>query len=296
MSTDANIVTQPQPARPAASQPSFLARLAGSRRIGDQIRVYHHSSLFYWWPVWLLGYFCAVYTYVENHHLAVVPAGTVARNQPVELKDGSVSQRSILVLPEELKQDDLEQPTVYISRHRTLGLVYVLTLLLVIIITNISIRGLWSILTLVFLVSMVIIMSINGWLEILFRQLGQLGIYINLGTYIFLSTALLILWSINFFLFDRQTYMLFTPGQLRVRLEIGGGETVYDTTGMTVQRQRNDLFRHWVFGFGSGDLIVRPVGTTFPLELPNVLGVNRVVREIEQMIKEKVVIASPDRT
>ena len=56
-----------------------------------------------------------------------------------------------------------------------------------------------------------------------------------------------------FALFDRQTFMIFTPGQVRVRQEIGGEETVYDTTGITFQKQRSDLFRHWILGLGSGD-------------------------------------------
>ena len=42
------------------------------------------------------------------------------------------------------------------------------------------------------------------------------------------------MWLSTVFFFDRQTYMIFTPGQLKVRLEIGGGETAYDTQGMTV--------------------------------------------------------------
>jgi len=52
------------------------------------------------------------------------------------------------------------------------------------------------------------------------------------------------LWCIVFFLFDRQIYMVFSTGQFRVRLEIGEAETAYDTTGMTIQKQRSDLFRH----------------------------------------------------
>ena len=97
-------------------------------------------------------------------------------------------------------------------------------------------------------------------------------------------------WLINFFLFDRQTYMIFAPGQVRARLTIGGGETVYGTTGMSVQKQRGDLFRHWILGFGSGDLIVRPAGAHASIEMPNVLHVGKVVKQIEQLIKEQVVV------
>jgi hypothetical protein len=53
--------------------------------------------------------------------------------------------------------------------------------------------------------------------------------------------------------FDRQMYMIFAPGQLRVCQEIGSGEVAYDTLGMVVVKQRSGLFRHWLLGFGSGD-------------------------------------------
>ena len=46
------------------------------------------------------------------------------------------------------------------------------------------------------------------------------------------------------------------PASCVCRLEIGEAETAYDTTGMTIQKQRSDLFRHWILGLGSGDLIV----------------------------------------
>jgi hypothetical protein len=78
---------------------------------------------------------------------------------------------------------------------------------------------------------------------------------------------------------------------VRMRREIGGGETVYDTSGMVVQKQRSDLFRHWILGFGSGDLIVRPFGVANPIEMPNVLRVAAKVKRIETLVKEKVVLA-----
>jgi hypothetical protein len=105
---------------------------------------------------------------------------------------------------------------------------------------------------------------------------------------------LFILWFFNFFIMDRQTYMIFTPGQVRVRLEIGGGETVYDTAGMVFFKQRSDLFRHWVLGFGSGDLVIRPAGLGHTLELPNVLRVGKRVKQIEELLKEKVVVSGED--
>jgi hypothetical protein len=67
-------------------------------------------------------------------------------------------------------------------------------------------------------------------------------------------------------------YMVFAPGQLRVHQEIGGGEVAYDTLGMVVVKRRSDLFRHWLLGFGSGDLLVKTAGANAQqFEMHNVL-------------------------
>jgi hypothetical protein len=85
--------------------------------------------------------------------------------------------------------------------------------------------------------------------------------------------------------------MIFTPGQLKVRTEIGGGEKVYDAFGMTLEKQRSDLFRHWVLGLGSGDLIVKTAGAqAHHFDLPNVLFIGKKVQEIEEMLKKRAVV------
>jgi hypothetical protein len=164
---------------------------------------------------------------------------------------------------------------------------------MVIAITNVHMRGLWSFFVLLVLIMLTFIAAAAGWWEAIFSGLGQLSIHINMGGYLLLSSVLFVLWLINFAIFDRQTYIIFAPGQVRMRLEIGGGETVYDTTGMVIQKQRSDLFRHWILWFGSGDLIIRPSGVANPIEMPNVLRVGRKVRLIENLVKEKVVLAQP---
>src|SRR5262249_29329722 len=133
-----------------------------------------------------------------------------------------------------------------------------------------------------------------GWWEDILAHLSFLDIRINLGGYVFIASILFVLWLIVFLFFDQQLYMIFTPGQLRVRLEIGEGETAYDTTGMTVQKQRSDLFRHWILGLGSGDLIIRTAGAqAHQFDLPNVLFLGRRVKEIEEMLRSLRVVAAP---
>ena len=99
------------------------------------------------------------------------------------------------------------------------------------------------------------------------------------------------LWALAVFVFDRQVYMVFIPSQFRVCQQIGGGEQVFPTEGMTLERHRSDLFRHWILGMGSGDLTVHTSGAqSAHIDLPNVLFIGRKVEQIENMIKKKAVV------
>jgi hypothetical protein len=81
--------------------------------------------------------------------------------------------------------------------------------------------------------------------------------------------------------------MVFSRSQLRVRQAVGLGEKVYDARGMMVQKHRDALFRHWLLGFGSGDLTVHAGGANpQQFEMPNVLGIDRKLRLINMMLQE----------
>jgi hypothetical protein len=297
----------PRPSSPGRRKRPLLTRLLTGRHYDDQIVVYRHTNLFYWWPVWLLGFVFAAISYFGDRHMAIVPAHTeAAENRKVQVSaDGDTfEQRDVLILPKgkklEVQKDadgneSIRPPAIFIPPHRLYGTIYVMVLLIVIVITTITLRGLWSVLVLMTVVLLAIILYLsNAWGPI-FHSIGLQSIYINMAGYVVISTVLFALWILNFFVLDRMTYMIFTPGQVRVRVEIGGGEMVYDAGGMTVTKQRNDVFRHWGLGFGSGDLLIFPLNAGHAIEMPNVLRVGRVVAEIEQLVKEKVVVASQDR-
>src|SRR5262249_10295797 len=131
-----------------------------------------------------------------------------------------------------------ENPRLYISRWSSYGVTFALVLLAVIVITNVPLRGMWSFVVIMFAIMLSIIFSFAGWWDAIFRAIAFLDIRINTGGYFFISTVLLIAWLITFFFFDHQIYAIFTPGALKVCEEIGGGEKNYDTTGMTLEKQR----------------------------------------------------------
>jgi hypothetical protein len=270
-----------------------------------EILIVSHSTLYYWWPVWAIGYVMAIISLpwlFTGERVATVPDSKdvkvfkAASGLLETEKDAYKFKKSdVLVAPETNEKGTSNHITltdVHISSNKNLGVLFTLVLLVVIFITNVPLRGLWSVIVIIFVVALVVILGLLGVLDTILGWFWFLDIRITLGGYVVISTVLLALWLLVFFLFDRQIYMVFTPGQLRVKLEIGDAETAYDTTGMTIQKQRSDLFRHWILGIGSGDLIVRTAGAQgHQFDMPNVLFLGRKVREIEDMLRSRQVVS-----
>jgi hypothetical protein len=324
-------MSKPPAATPVAKQPSPRRGRVGSllgyvllgRRRPGEIVVVSHSNLFYWWPVWLVGFIMAGVTYFHDVHAAYVKghpkvvkikgldaAVDQTKQGPVsvEFEDGIKGAKRPDYLKEEVQAILTDSTAVdpfpkthhagddvhlwlYMHNGKSLGVIFSITLLLVIVITNISLRGLWSVVIIIVVVLGSIIFMLAGWWEYILVHGAHLAIHLNMGAYLFIALTLFIIWLINFIFFDRQHYVAVTAGQVRLKLMIGEGEIVYDTTGMVFQKQRSDLFRHMILGMGSGDLIIRPAGGKDAIDLPNVLFVGNKVREIQELIKEKEVVA-----
>ena len=264
----------------------------------NEIRIVSHSTLFYWWPVWTIGFILGTITLIIGHHMAAVPRGTVVGEltgaADVKVISGDpgkdLAGRSVLIAPNPKVKFQKPDPIIF-APSKNLGVCYAIVLLLVITITNIPLRGLWSVIVIVMIISLSIIFALEDWWEPILRTLGRLDVHINAGGYFFISSVLLIIWLVTLFLFDRQIYMVFTPGQLRVCTEIGGGQKVYDAVGMTLEKHRSDLFRHWILGLGSGDLTVKTAGAqAHQFEMLNVLFIGKKVQEIEDMLKKKAIV------
>jgi hypothetical protein len=173
-----------------------------------------------------------------------------------------------------------------------MGPVFCVILLLTVVITNVPLRGLWSFLVLLLLVVLALIITVvpGGW-DSLLKALGGLHIYINMAGYLFIALAVFVLWVVSVFIFDQRTYMRVTPGQIQVCEHIGASVRTYDTTGLSFEKQRDDLFRHWLLGFFSGDLIVRTAGAEKEtIRLPNVLWISWRLEEVQALLREKAVV------
>src|SRR5262249_29035768 len=229
-----------------------------------KVVVISHSPLFYWWPVWAVGFLMAALTYWYGDQVAFVPPGTVAvRGARVEGFEGS---RDVHIapagqpLPAESESDELKQPRLRMAASNSPGIVWALTLCLVILITHIQLRGLWTVVAILALAFTTILLAVLRLWDPILRAVQVIDIHLTAFSYLSISLFLFAAWLLAFFIFDRLVYMIFTPGQLRVRLAIGVGERVFDTRGLMVEKHRDALFQHWLLGFGSGDLTVRTSG------------------------------------
>jgi hypothetical protein len=261
----------------------------------QQVVVISHSPLFYWWPVWAVGFLMAGMTYLKGYQVAFVPPGTVAQaGMRVEGYDGP---RDVLIapadrsLPAASDSDELKQPRLRMAASNDLGIIWALTLCLVIVVTNVPLRGLWSFIVIIVLAFAAVLIALLGWWDPILRAIRVIDVHLTSYSYLSIALFLFVIWLVTFLVFDRLVYMVFSRGQLRVRAAVGQGEKVYDTRGMVVERHRDDLFRHWLLGFGSGDLTVRTGGSNSQqLDLPNVLGIGHKLGLIHTMLQEREVV------
>lgn len=219
----------------------------------QRITLISHSTLLYWWPVWLVGYICAIITYVGGVRATV---------------DGG---ESILV-----------------SSGQGAGLTFITVLLLVIVFTNAKMRGVYSAFAVLFVAFLAVLFAWLGWWDDIFSIIPDLNVHMNVGFYLILSTVMFIIWALAFFVFDRLKVWIVRPGQLTVKEMIGGGETSYDARGMLFEEHSDDLFRHILLGFGSGDLQITTAGAKREeFYLPNVLFADWKVKQAQQLLAVK---------
>src|SRR5262249_13971103 len=143
-----------------------------------EIRIYSYSNLFYWWPVWAVGYLFALLTWVNGQQVRI----------------GNV--------------DELFHP----SQH--LGLIYTVVFFLVIFITNITLRGLSSVIAILSLLLITVLLAYFGWWDDILALLPALSVHMNLGFYLFFSTLIFLVWFLSVFVYDRLSYWTVRPGQI----------------------------------------------------------------------------------
>jgi hypothetical protein len=218
----------------------------------QEINIYGHSTLLYWWPAWAIGFVIALLNAGQERFLA-----TAEGSQP----------------------------------SSALGLSYLSLLLLLIVFTNVRLRGINSVVALLTVAFVAVLLAWFGWWDDIARLIPYLSVHMNTGFYLVFSTGLLIIWLMMFFVFDRLTYWRIRPGQVTEEHLIGGGAESFDTNGLRFQKLSSDFFRA-MLGLGAGDLRATTTGGRgATIEIPNVIFVDRKVHAIEKLISVK-----PERT
>jgi len=262
----APVQSPPQPAAAYPPQPQFYppqneavthevkkAEERGEKEGGPPtLRLYGHSSLFYWWPVWVTGYVMALLTYLGG--------------QPHEING----------------ETELFHPS------SGPGVVFFLVLFLVILVTSVSVRGLASGMVILGAAFLIVLLAYFQLWDPILRFLGNLRIHVNFAAYFWFSTLLFVTWASAFFVFDRMTYWEIKPGQLTENFIFGSGSRTFDTEGILVEKYRGDLFRHWLLGLGAGDIHIQTMGAQREhIDIPNVLFIGAKIKVIQRMVAIK---------
>ena len=103
--------------------------VGAAHAVEPDIKIYSHSPIFYWWPVWLTGFVLAFLTYMDGGRMAYVPAGTRAEGNTLVAPTGDAS---------------LEEPVVRMARSQYVGIWFVAVFLVVFVSATVPLRGLWE--------------------------------------------------------------------------------------------------------------------------------------------------------
>jgi len=221
-----------------------------AKKTKNSITFHSHSEYFYYWPLWLVSFIFGDITLFFGSHVSVEGLET-----------------SLLVMKE----------TGY-------GLTYILVLAFSLFATGVNLRGVWAILTLVCVAfAAFMLLYFNVWENTLSWVIQQ-PVYLNHGFYLAIGVMLFIPWFIIVFLFDTRKYVRIESNSVTIVHEIGEGARAFDTVGVMMEKKLDNFFKHYLLGFGSGDLVIRTSGgSSDVLFLPNVLRVDYVLKELERV-------------
>jgi hypothetical protein len=177
---------------------------------------------------------------------------------------------------------------VLFSGRPSLGVIYALVVLLTILITNTYMRGLMSLVVVLCVGFLALLFAYLDWWPDILSWFGERTVYMDLGFYLFLSTGLLVIWSLVVLVFDHLSFWRIRPGQVTHEYVLGAVESSYDTDNMVFTKQQADLFRNWILGLGSGDLQMQTMGGRGVVaKVSNVLFINARMARIQSLIATK---------
>lgn len=223
------------------------------------VTIVSHSNIFYWWPAWVAGFAVALVSWLQGQEVTILP----------EITDR-------------------------IHPSNNPGIFFIAVIVLLVVLTNTTLRGIYSVVTVVTAAFFVVLFAWFGWWDDILRFIPQLSARANVGFYLLFSTAILVVWLLAFLIFDRLAVWRVRPGQMVEEKLIGGQARSYDTNGLVFERRGQGLFHDIILGLGAGDLILTIGGANEEtIQIPNVLFVNRKVKAIQRLISVKPEVVQP---
>lgn len=179
------------------------------------LKVYAHSPIFYWWPIWALG-------------LLFGPISAFLPSEGAE----AVSNAA-----------------------RVQGQTFVFVLVFVIFSTTVRLRGANSvILGLILAIGGILLFTANLSGPIA-AFLGGLDIRMSPSFYWFIGICVVVMWAVMFFGFDKVKFYEIAPGQVRERVFWGSGDRAESGANARCQYKKDDFLRHRMLGLGfTGDI------------------------------------------
>ena len=182
-------------------------------------------------------------------------------------------------------------PRLRVARSNGLGSVFITVLLLVLLITNIRLRGGWSLLLLMLVLLVSAGFAMAGIWDLVLRLVGSSDVHITAAGYLCMAAPLFLIWLAVLLFYDRMNYATFGRGQFTIHHTFGVAATTYEVQRLSLEKKRDDLFRHWLLGMGSGDLVIRTGGVNArTFELPNVLFVGSKLVTAQRLLQERQVV------
>lgn len=227
-----------------------------------EVRIFQHSTILYWWPVWLLGLLLGV----------------------TELDIGIFNSAVSDGVPESYE-------------NSSSGILFTGLILLTIFVTSVRMRGKVSITFVLGVIFILLSLARFGVLNDIVRAIPDMSVKMSPGFYFLLSGGLLFFWVLGIFLFDRVVYWrLSQSGLTQVKL-FGPSSTSYDIGDMVVEYEAGDLLRHMLFGFGSGDITLRlSDGDSTIIRISNVLNISGKKQKIAHLMQKHSEFRGSDTT
>lgn len=154
---------QPPVAPPPVAPPPAVAPVEPPVREAPaehkEIYLYSHSPLVYWWPVWVVGYVMYALTWWYGEPLTV-------GGEAIKVHPGS-----------------------------SLGVLFFLTVFLVVVISNVSVRGYASGMVVMGIITVAVILAYFSFWGPILGWFGDLNVYLNQGAYFWFSTLMLVVWA-----------------------------------------------------------------------------------------------------